>query len=79
MSPAWQKAWKVEKSNFLALSEIEAQPDNFFTCLNGNSENKIAKPIKNYLDLFNNTSLNHMSIRSRLVNHPKNKSILNSE
>ena len=36
----------------------------FFTCLNDNSENKIAKPIENYLDLFINTNLNHMSIRS---------------
>ena len=43
----------------------------FVTCLNDNSD-KIAKPIKNYLDLFINTSLNHMSIRSRLVNQQNN-------
>ena len=30
-------------------------------------KNKIGKPIKNYSDLFINTSSNHMSIRSRLV------------
>ena len=43
-------------------------------CLNDNSENKI-NPIKNYLDLFINTSLNHMSIRSHLVSQPKNNLI----
>ena len=31
------------------------------------------------MDLFINTSLNHMSIRFHLVNQPKNKLILNSE
>ena len=51
----------------------------FVTCLNNISENKIAKPIKNYFDLFINTSLNHMSIRSRLVSQPKNKLISNNE
>ena len=49
------------------------------TYLNLNNENKIAKPIKNYLDLFINTSLNHISIRSRLVNQPNIKLKLNSE
>ena len=49
------------------------------TCLNDNSENKIAKPIKKYLDLFINTILNHISIRSCLVSQPKNKLISNSE
>ena len=48
-------------------------------CLNCDSENKIGKPIKNYLDLFINTSLNHMSIRSRLVSQPKNKLFFYSE
>ena len=43
------------------------------------SKNKIGKPIKNYLDLFLNSSLNHMSIRSRLVSQPKNKLISNGE
>ena len=38
----------------------------FVTCLNGNSD-KIAKSIIYYLYLFINTSLNHMSTRSRLV------------
>ena len=33
--------------------------------LNNNSQNKLEKPIKNYLDLFINTRLNHMSIRSQ--------------
>ena len=40
---------------------------------------KIGKPIKNYLGLFINTSLNHISIRSCLVSQPKNKLISNSE
>ena len=51
----------------------------FVTCLNNNSENKIAKPIKNYLALFINTSLNHMSIRSCLVSQPYKKLNSNSE
>ena len=42
----------------------------FVTCLN-NSEN-IAKPIKNWLDLFINTSLKHMSIWD-LVRQPNKK------
>ena len=50
----------------------------FITCLNDNSV-KIGKPIKNYLDLFNNTCLNHMSFRSRLVSQWKNKLIPNNE
>ena len=44
----------------------------FVTCLNDNSD-KIGKPIKNYLDLYINTNLNHMSIRSRLVSQPNKK------
>ena len=51
----------------------------FVTCLNRESVHKIGKPIKKYLDLFINTSLNHMSIRSRLVSQPRNKLIFNSE
>ena len=51
----------------------------FVTCLNNNSENKLAKPIENYLDLFINTSLNHIFIRSRLESQPKNKLISISE
>ena len=43
------------------------------TCLNRDSKNKII-PIKNYLNLFINTSLNHISaIRSSLVSQPNNK------
>ena len=38
----------------------------FVTCFNDNSD-KLKKPIKNYLDLFINPSLNHTSIRSFLV------------
>ena len=49
----------------------------FVTCLN--NSDKIAKPIKNYLDLFINTSLNHMSLRSCLVSQPNKKLNLNSE
>ena len=51
----------------------------FVTCLNDNSENKIAKSIKKYLDLFIKSRLNHMSIRSRLVSQPNNKLISNNE
>ena len=50
----------------------------FVMCWNDNSENKIEKPIKNYLDLFINTSLNHMSTRSCLLSQAKNKLISNS-
>ena len=39
----------------------------FVTCVNQDSENKTRKPIKNYLELFINTSLNHVSNRSLLV------------
>ena len=48
-------------------------------CLNRDNNNKIGKPIKNYLDLLINTSLNHMSIRSRLVSQRNKKLKLNSE
>ena len=40
---------------------------------------KKIKPIKNNLDLFINTSLNHMSIRSRLVSQPDKQMISNNE
>ena len=49
----------------------------FATCLN--DIDKITKPIKNFLDLFINTSLNHMSIRSRFVSQPNKELKLNSE
>ena len=45
----------------------------FVTYLNCDGENKIGKTIKNYLDLFINTSLNQRSIRSRLVSQPNKK------
>ena len=51
----------------------------FVTCLNDNNENKIVKPIKNYLDLFINTRFIHLSIRSCLVSRPKIKLISNRE
>ena len=41
----------------------------FVTCLD--VCDKIAKPIKNYWNLFINTSVNHTSIRSCLVSQPK--------
>ena len=50
----------------------------FVTCWSDNSD-KIAKPILNYSDLFINTSLNHMSFRSRLVSQPNKKLKLNNE
>ena len=43
----------------------------FVSCLNDGD--KIAKPIKNYMDLFINISINYMSIRSRLVSQPNKK------
>ena len=49
----------------------------FVICLR--SKDKIRGSIVNYLDLFINTSSNYISIRSRLVNQPKNKLTLNSE
>ena len=51
----------------------------FVTCLNNKSEHIKGKSIKHYLDLFITTSVNHISIRSRLVSQPKHKSISNSE
>ena len=39
----------------------------------------IRKPIKSYLDLFVNTSLNHLSIKSCLVSQPNNKLKLNNK
>ena len=51
----------------------------FVTPSNCDKTNKLEKPIKNSLDLFINTRLNHMSTRSSLLSQPKNKSILNSE
>ena len=59
----------VESGEILfSSSEWKTESDELFvTCLNCGGENKIVKPIKNYLDLFINTSLNHMFIRSRLV------------
>ena len=51
----------------------------FVTCLNIDSENKIEKTIKNYLNCFINTSLNHMTIRSRLASQPNKKLNLNNE
>ena len=42
-----------------SCSECKTGSDELFdTCLNDNSENKIGKPIKNYLDLFIDTGLN---------------------
>ena len=51
----------------------------FVTWLNCDSKNKLGKPIKTYFDLFIKTSLNHMSIRSRLVSQPNKKLFSNSE
>ena len=51
----------------------------FVTCLNCDSKNKIEKTIRNYFDLFINTSLNHMSMRSCLVSQSNNKLNSNNE
>ena len=50
----------------------------FVTCPNDDSD-KIGKLIQNYLYLFIYTSLNHKSVRSRLVSQAKNKLISNNE
>ena len=52
--------------------------EEFVTCWNDNSD-KIAKQIKNNLDLFINTSLSHMSIRFCFESQPNKKLKLNSE
>ena len=69
----------VESGEILASSsewKIGSE-ELFVTCLN--NSDKIGKPIKNYLDLFINTILNHMSIRSRLVSQSNKKFKLNSQ
>ena len=63
-------AERVE-SGEISASSSEWKPGTdeiFVTCWNDSDE--IAKSIKNYMDLFINTSLNHMSIRSCLVSQP---------
>ena len=62
-------AESVESGEILSFSSgwKPGSDELFVTCINNDSENKIANSIKNYLDLCINTSLNHMSIRSRLV------------
>ena len=64
------------KSGVISSSSSEwkiGSDELFVSCLNDNSENKIGKPIKNYLNLFINTNLNHMSIRSHLVSQRNQK------
>ena len=70
----------VESGEILASSsEWKMGLDKLFViCLNSNND-KIGKPIINYLDLFINTSLNHVSIRSRLVSQSNKKLISNNE
>ena len=66
--------------NSSSSSEWKASSDKLFvTCWNNDNENKILEPIKNYLDIFINTYLNHMSIRSRLVSQSNKKLNSNSE
>ena len=70
-------AESVENGEILSFSsEWKMGWDELFvTCLNRDNDNKKGKLIKNYLDRFINTSLNHISIRSCLVSQPNNKSI----
>ena len=72
-------AESVESGEISAFSSelITGSDELFVTCLN--SSDKIAKPIKNDLDLFIITSVNHMSIRSNLESQPNKKLKLNSE
>ena len=62
-------AENVESREILSFrSEWKIGADGLFvTCLNEYSEKKSEKLTKNYLDLFINTSLNYVSIRSCLV------------
>ena len=71
----------VENGEILSSSSkwILGLDELFVTCLNDNSENKISKPNKNCLDLFINTSSNHMSITSLVVSQPKSKLNSNDE
>ena len=65
---------EISSSSFESKISLE---ELFVTCLNHNNEKKLEKTIKNYLDLFTNTSLNHMPIRSRLISQPNNKLMSN--
>ena len=56
----------------------EGSDEFFVTCLSNNSD-KIGKPIKNCLDLFINTSLNHVSSRFFLISQPNKKLNSNNE
>ena len=68
VSPAWQKAWKVEKFHSVVLNTKIGSVELFVTCLNHDSESKI-KLIKYYLE----------SIRSCFVSQHENKLISNCE
>ena len=70
-------AQSVEKGEISSSSsEWNLGSDKLFvTCIKDDSKNKTGKPINNYLNLFINTSLKHISIRSHLVRQPKNKLI----
>ena len=59
VSQTFLRAEKAENSQPPVLNEKQAQTNYL------DISDKIAKPIKNYLGLYINTSLNHMSIRYR--------------
>ena len=80
----WKKSMSsltesIESGEFLpSSSEWKLHLDDLYvTCLS--RKNKIVEPIPYYLDLFINTTLNLMLIRSHLVSLPKNEVNSNSE
>ena len=74
-------AESVESGEILSSSsEWKTGSDELYiTFLNCDSKNKIGKPIKNYLDLFFNSCLNHMSIAFCLLSQPNNKLVSNNK
>ena len=59
------RLWKQNESEWKTGTD-----ELFKTCSNCDVKNKLEKPIQHFLDLFINTSSNHISIRSCLVSQP---------
>ena len=71
----------VESAEILSSNserKLGSDSELFVICLNYNSH-RMGKPINHYLDLFINTSLNHMLITTRLISKPNNNLKLNCE
>ena len=68
VTPVQQKAQKAEESHLPAPNVIQAQTKNYLLYIKREwKKDKKGQPIKYYLDLFINTSLNDISIRSHYV------------